>query len=102
MLNCPNLEKVKLCLIRFYKIQLKKYYFICVGESTCDIEMESYGYTTKDVVYEENTDNDAFLYEKVTQHLEWVLDGFFAPFFWKFKCAQYFPIVGALTKKKNI
>ena len=32
--------------------------------------MESYGYKTKDVVYEENTDNDAFLYEKVTQHLE--------------------------------
>jgi len=44
--------------------------FIESGESTCDIEMESYGYKTKDVVYEENTDNDAFLYEKVTQHLD--------------------------------
>ena len=34
--------------------------------------MESYGYNTKDVVYEENTDKDAFLYSEYCQHLEWV------------------------------
>ena len=36
----------------------------------------------------------------LSEMLTFRVDGFFCPFFGKFKCPQYFPIVEGLTKKK--